>query len=173
MEELERTYLAKTLPLNLSSLPSKDMLDIYVPSTSVHPGLRIRRRGEVLEMTKKRPVIDGDASRQREETIPLTKDEYAELASISGKRVAKTRYYYTEGGIDFEIDVFRDALEGLVLVDVEFPSVEKKDAFGMPSFCLADVTQEHFTAGGMLCGKTYADIQNDLARFNYRPLSLS
>ncbi|HEY4524078.1 MAG TPA: CYTH domain-containing protein [Candidatus Paceibacterota bacterium] len=173
MEELELTYLAKELPKNLSSSPSKEMLDIYVPSTSTHPGLRIRRRGDVFEITKKRPVSDGDASRQFEETIVLTKEEYDELSFVKGKRIAKTRYYYKEGDTDFEVDVFGGGLTGLVLVDVEFSSIKKKNVFSIPSFCLADVTQEHFVAGGMLCGKTYKDIQNDLNRFGYKKLSLS
>ena len=173
MEEIELTYLAKNLPGGLVKFPSKEMLDIYLPSTSAHPGLRIRKRGDVVEITKKRPVVSGDASHQTEHTITLTEDEYRELSAVQGKRVAKTRYYYKEGGTDFEIDIFRGALEGLVLVDVEFSSLEKKNSFPMPSFCLADVTQESFIAGGMICGKSYADIENDLSRFGYHKLFLS
>ena len=37
------------------------------------------------------------------------------------------------------------------------PSIEEKDAFVAPDFCLVEVTQELFIAGGMLCGKRYAD----------------
>ena len=172
MEELERTYLAKELPKGLSAFPAKEMLDIYLPSTAAHPDLRIRKRGDTLEMTKKQPIVAGDSSRQLEQTIPLTKAEYDELSSLRGKRVAKTRYYYREDGVDFEVDVFHGGLEGLVLVDVEFSSIAAKDAFSMPPFCLAEVTQEKFLAGGMLCGKTYADIQTDLARFGYKKLAL-
>ena len=66
-----------------------------------------------------------------------------------------------------EIDVFQGALKGLVLVDVEFETVEEKDAFEMPEFCLVEVTQEEFIAGGMLCGKSYEDIEEGLKRYNY------
>ena len=170
MEELELTYLAKELPVDLSASRSKEMLDIYVPSTSAHPVLRIRRQGDNFEITKKQPISEGDASHQLEETIPLTKEEYDELASIKGKRVGKTRYFYKNGGTDFEIDVFTGGLEGLVLVDVEFTTLEEKKAFTMPPFCLAEVTQESFIAGGMLCGKVYADIQDNLDRFGYKKL---
>lgn len=173
MEELERTYLAKGLPKDLVNFPSKEMLDIYLPSTSDHPKLRIRRRGDVFEITKKSPVVEGDASRQIEQTIPLLREEYEELCLVPGMRVAKTRYLYKENGVDFEVDVFGDELAGLVLVDVEFTSVEEKNAFSIPSFCLAEVTQEQFTAGGKLCGKNYSDIESDLNRFGYKKLSLS
>jgi CYTH domain-containing protein len=65
------------------------------------------------------------------------------------------------------VDVFRDALDGLVLVDFEFETEAEKDEFPMPDFCLVEVTQEEFLAGGMLCGKSYDDIASDLSRFGY------
>ena len=172
MEELERTFLAKELPEGLLTAPSKELLDIYVPSTSEHPNLRIRKLGEKYEITKKYPVVEGDSSRQLEMTVPLTAEEFAELGTIKGKQVLKTRYYYKRDGVDYEIDVFRGDLEGLVLVDVEFLSVEAKDVFLAPEFCLVDVTQEKFVAGGMLCGKTYDDIAEKLGTFGYNKLSV-
>ena len=170
MEELELTYLAKKLPNGLKNDRSKDMLDIYIHSSDKHPNLRIRKIGERLEITKKQPIKEGDASHQLETTIPLTKEEYAELNALKGKRVEKTRYYYEEGGVQYEIDVFHGSLEGLVLVDVEFDSLEKQKVFVAPSWCLADVTQEKFLAGGMLSGKSYSDIETELRKFGYKKL---
>ncbi len=40
----------------------------------------------------------------------------------------------------------------------------------MPDFCLVEVTQEDFVAGGMLCGKSYEDIKADLDRYGYTKL---
>ena len=170
MEELELTYLAKKLPDGLKNVRSKDMLDIYIPSSAKHPTLRIRKIGERREVTKKQPIKEGDASHQLETTIPLTKEEYAELSELKGKRVEKTRYYYEEQGVTYEIDVFKGSLKGLVLVDVEFDSLEKKAAFVAPLWCLVEVTQEEFIAGGMICGKNYADIENKLQKFGYKKL---
>ena len=59
---------------------------------------------------------------------------------------------------------------GLVLVDVEFDSKGEKDVFVMPEFCLAEVTQESFIAGGMICGKSYDDIESKLSKFGYKKL---
>jgi CYTH domain-containing protein len=170
MEEFELTYLARGLPAGLGKCPKKEMLDIYLPSSHPHPTLRIRKAGDKLEMTKKEPVSGTDSSHQLETTIPLRPDEYAELSTLSGKRVGKTRYYYHEGNTDYEIDVFRGDLSGLVLVDVEFKSAADKARFTPPSWCLADVTQEKFVAGGMVCGKKYADIERDLARYGYKKI---
>ena len=42
----------------------------------------------------------------------------------------------------------------------------------MPDFCLAEVTQETFFAGGIVCGKKYDDLEADLKRFHYQKLFL-
>ncbi|MEK7650500.1 MAG: hypothetical protein AAB364_01355 [Patescibacteria group bacterium] len=172
MEELELTYLAKTLPSDLEKAEKKEMLDIYIPASSDHPTLRIRKNGDKHEITKKQPIVDGDASRQLETTIKLTPAEFADLSQLPGKRVQKTRYLFQENNVNYEIDVFGGDLTGLVLVDVEFPTVEAKSAFSPPDWCLAEVTQETFLAGGMLCGKKYSDIENNLAKFGYQKVNL-
>jgi len=168
MIELEKTYLAKELP-DLSNAKHKDMLDVYIPKDSVHPTLRLRKNGNEYEMTKKEP-IDNDPSKQLEQTIPLTKSEFEELSQLAGKRVHKKRYLFEHKGRIAEIDVFLGGLEGLVLIDFEFEKEEEKDSFKMPDFCLVDITQEVFVAGGMICGKSYSDIKSDLARFNYKKI---
>lgn len=171
MIEIERTFLAKYLP-NLESCKKKDMLDIYILSKdSVHARLRIRKNGEKFELTKKTPVNEADHSQLIEETIHLTSDEFEQFEKgVQGKRVHKMRYFYDYEGKVAEIDVFLDELEGLVLVDFEFNNVAEKDSFNIPPFCLAEVTQEDFIAGGVLCGKKYADLEKELERFNYKPL---
>ena len=173
MIELEKTYLAKELPKELENCRYKEIIDIYIPKQSDHPKIRIRKNGDKYEMTKKEPIDDEDSSEMLEETINLTEIEFNALLEIDGKKVHKKRYYYTHLENTIEIDIFQGALLGLVLVDVEFESVEEKNSFEMPSFCLADITQELFTAGGIICGKTYSDIEKDLERFNYSKLYLN
>jgi len=172
MEELEFTYLAKELPEGLNEFPSKEMLDIYIPTSTKHPNLRIRKNGNKYEITKKEIINEEDASRFMETTIPLTEEEYKDLSQLSGKRVQKTRFYYKENETTFEVDVFRGDLEGLIVVDVEFDSEDKRLTFTPPAWCLADVTQEEFIAGGMICGKKYSDIEDQLQKFNYKKISL-
>ena len=172
MEEFERTYLVKELPSGFERARSEEMLDIYIPSSAEHPVLRIRKAGEKYEITKKEPLKSGDASHQIETTIPLTRVEYSEFCKLPGKRVQKTRFYYQENKVRYEIDVFRGDLEGLVLVDVEFASLEEKDAFVPPAWCLAEVTQEKCIAGGVICGKKYSDIETELQRFNYKRIEI-
>ncbi len=171
MIELERTYLVKVVPANLTELAHKEVFDIYFPQSADHPVLRLRKNGDKYEMTKKQPVKDGDASKQLEQTISLTQAEFQALSQLPGKKVRKLRYNYDYQGHAGEIDVFQDELAGLVVADFEFTSEEDKDRFGLPDFCLADITQETFVAGGMICGKTYADIAPILDRYNYQKLT--
>ena len=172
MIELEKTYLAKELPEGLENCEFKEIIDIYIPKSSEHPKLRIRKNGNKFEATKKKPVRDKNASCLEEQTIILTEDEFNTFKKLDGKKVRKLRYYYNYNGRTAEIGIFQDSLEGLVAIDFEFATVEEKDNFEMPDFCLADVTQEVFLAGGIICGKSYKDIENDLKKFNYKKLFL-
>jgi CYTH domain-containing protein len=170
MEEIERekTYLAKYLP-DLSGCESKEMVDTYLPENALHPIVRIRKQGDSYMITKKAPV-NGSASLQTDQTIPLKKEEYDALSLVSTKRIEKVRYYYPFNGRMVEIDVFQGDLAGLVLVDVEFESSDDIDAFPMPEFCLVDITDEKFIAGGMLAGKSYADIEPMLHIHGYKKI---
>ncbi|EQD39375.1 hypothetical protein B1A_16882, partial [mine drainage metagenome] len=151
-----------------------DIIDIYVPSKAEHPNLRIRKNGDKIEITKKEPVEDKDSSKQLEQTIPLNALEYEELSQVKGKRVAKRRYYYNYDSREAQVDVFQEALEGLVLVDFEFNKEADMNAFtAMPEFCLVDVTQEKAFAGGMLAGKSYKDIEGKLKEYGYEPLKVA
>lgn len=168
MIELERTYLAKELPEDLKEVENKEIVDIYLPKNSKHPILRLRKNGEKYEMTKKAPIEGNDSSKQLEQTIVLDKAEFEVLRKVPGKTVSKQRYLYPYKGKTLEFDVFKDELKGLVVVDVEFETEREKDAFEIPEFCLVEVTQEKFIAGGMLCGAKYCDIEQNLDALEYR-----
>ena len=170
MLELERTFLAKYLPENLAACKNKEIVDLYLPKEGVHPILRLRKNGDKFELTKKVLAAGNDASQRLESTIELTATEFATLSHLPGKTLRKRRYSYPYKNYVGDIDVFEDALKGLVVVEFEFSSLDEMRAFVPPEFCLADVTQKDFAAGGMLCGKRYRDIEQDLKRFGYKKL---
>jgi adenylate cyclase len=169
--ELEFTYLASALPAEIHSVTPKRLVDVYVPEGVVdHPVLRIRQRGDVLELTKKVPINAGDFSAHYEMTVSLNRPEYDALNTVSKRRIVKDRYKVMIDGFPAEVDVFQDELKGLVLIDFEFSGKQEQETFVVPSICLADVTQEEFLAGGLLSGKKYADIAKKLEKYNYRPI---
>ena len=170
--ELEKTYLLKYFPKGIEECLHKEIIDIYYPKTDPHPKLRIRKSGGKIEITKKEQLNPNDASGQYEHTIKLNNAEYLALTQTKGLKIRKIRYWYYYQNMTAEIDVFQNKLDGLVLVDFEFVSVGQKNSFAMPDFCLAEVTQKEFAAGGRLCGKKYSDIENELKKFNYSKISL-
>ena len=170
--ELEKTYLLKYVPEGLKDCKQKEIYDVYIPQSHPHPVLRVRKKGDIFEITKKAPATSGDASEQIEHTIPLLEEEFLSLAKVEGKKLRKIRYFYPIDKYIAEIDVFLDDLEGLAMVDVEFKSVEEKESFVAPDFCSVDITQSKTFAGGLLAGKKYSDVQSDLDGYNYQKISL-
>ena len=170
MKEIELTFLAKNLPFNLAGYKSKEIIDVYFPKNSLHPKIRLRKNGSKYELTKKQLLVPNNASIQEESIILLDVEEFLALSKLDGKKLRKIRYSYPYKGLIAEIDIFQDALLGLVLIDFEFSSEEELSAFEIPDFCLCDITQEDFIAGGMLAGKTYDDIKNGLNRFDYKKI---
>jgi len=169
--EIERTFLAKYLPEDLENFESMEIYDKYFPANAHHPNLRLRRKEGKFEITKKQHVQEGDASVQSEHTIELTKEEFENLDSAPGKTLRKKRYFYkSKDGIECEIDVFCDKLEGLALVEIEFKNNEDKENAILPDFILADVTNDDWVAGGMLAGKSCKDIEKFLVEKGYKKM---
>jgi CYTH domain-containing protein len=170
MIEIERTFLAKKIPEGLKNCEHKEIIDIYIPKDwPGHAPIRIRKFGNKYEITKKSP-IDRDHSKLHEQNISLEEGEFKEFMKLDGKKAHKIRYYLKYNGLTAEVDVFQGDLKGLVVVEFEFPDEKTRDAFEMPDFCLADVTQDDFVAGGLLCGKRYEDLEKDLNRYKYKKL---
>lgn len=169
--ELERTFLAKYIPKEILGINPVKMKDVYVPeSLDVHSRLRVRMKGDKYEITKKTLLGEGDASRQMENTIDLSSDEYLALEKTSKKSIEKHRFSTSYQGVIMEVDVFLGELLGLVLIDFEFSSIGEMEEFAKPEFCLADITQETFIAGGVLAGKNYDQINEQLMRFEYKKI---
>lgn len=171
--ELEKTFLLKRLPEGLRTCKFEVIRDSFIPVDAEHPVIRLRQRGKHYEITKKEPINAADATRQQEHTIKLTAREFEVLHTVPGQRFAKRRYYCKINGFAAEVDVFLEDLEGLALVDFEFTSEAEMERFVMPDICLADVSQEKTFAGGMLAGKTYADIKLMLDAYGYERLVMS
>lgn len=170
--ERERTFLAKNLPQDILKHRSKEIVDVYFYNNDIASRFRLRKNGTSYEMTKKFITDPSDVSTQIEQTITLSETEFYLFNKIPGKRLRKIRYYYPHDDVTAEFDVFQDELQGLVLVEFEFRTIEEFESFKQPDFCLVEVTQEDFIAGVNLAGSSYHDIENTLNSFNYRTLGL-
>lgn len=133
--EIERKYLVRKLPENLEQYNKKKIAQGYL---CTEPVVRIRRSNDNYYMTYK-----GDGLMVREEyNLPLTQEAYEHLRpKIDGLLIAKTRYLIPlDNKLTAELDVFEEDLNGLVIVEVEFNTVEEANAFHAPDWFGEDVT---------------------------------
>ena len=133
--EIERKYLVRKLPENLEQYNKKKIAQGYL---CTEPVVRIRRSNDGYYMTYK-----GDGLMVREEyNLPLTQEAYEHLRpKIDGLLIAKTRYLIPlDNKLTAELDVFEEDLNGLVIVEVEFNTVEEANAFHAPDWFGEDVT---------------------------------
>lgn len=133
--EIEKKFFVKNLPEHLNRYESKKIAQGYLCTS---PVVRIRRSDDDYYLTYK-----GDGLMVREEyNLPLTKEAYEHmLPKTDGRLIEKTRYLIPlTDKLTAELDVFCGALEGLVIVEVEFDSVEEADAFTPPEWFGKDVT---------------------------------
>lgn len=133
--EIERKYLLKKIPEDLSRFEAKKIEQGYLCTS---PVVRIRRSNDNYCLTYK-----GSGLMAREEyNLPLTEEAYAHLLpKIDGRLISKTRYLIPlENGLTAELDLFEGSLSPLCLVEVEFDSIEDANSFIAPEWFGEDVT---------------------------------
>ena len=140
--EIERKFLVKKLPDDLSRYNRIEMEQGYL---NTNPVVRVRRENDDYVLTYKG---DGLMAR-REENLPLNREAFANLIKkCDGRIISKTRYLIplegemSERGLKAELDVFHKDLEGIVIVEVEFESMEDAQRFEAPDWFGEDVTMD-------------------------------
>ena len=134
--EIERKFLIRELPEDLESFPSEEIEQVYLLR---EPVIRIRKTDSHLVLT-----VKGDGMLSREElNLPLSKEAYQSLLKRAESRVIrKRRYQIPYQGLLIELDVFSGFMEGLVMAEVEFESVEQAEAFCPPEWFSREVTYD-------------------------------
>ena len=100
--------------------------------------VRVRRSGSDATLT----VKSGPGLVRVEEEMPIDVRQFASLWELTrGRRVAKTRYLVDlDDGLTAEVDVYHEALEGLLTAEIEFDSEERSLAFVPPDWMGVEVT---------------------------------
>lgn len=138
--EVERRFLVDRLPDDLESYPSDQLSQGYLAVDPTGSQVRLRRRGYHTLLT----IKSGRGLARAEEEFVIDGPRFERLwPSTAGRRVEKTRYKLPlDGGLTLELDVFAGALEGLVMAEVEFDSVEAARAFTPPDWLRPEVTED-------------------------------
>lgn len=140
--ERERRWLCREIPKN-EVIDVVAISDLYVtgarlrlregrPVNGGPPELRLTRKGFVDEQT------------QLLTSIYMPEEDFAVLtASLKGARLRKLRHRLKSApGLSMSYDIFQDALEGLILAEVEFDTPDLMNQFPMPDFAAREVTSD-------------------------------
>lgn len=130
---------------------------VDVPPSGLVPSGPVLLRQGYLESGEQRSVRVRDAgadgctltvkSGQGLERIelewPITRDDFDVAWPLTdGQRIEKVRHSIPQGSLVIELDVFGGDLDGLVIAEVEFDSVEASDAFEPPAWFGREVTED-------------------------------
>jgi len=137
--EIEKKYLVEALPEQLNQYRKSEIEQIYI---STEPVIRLRKTD-----TERTLTIKGSGLLSREEyELAITHEQYEKLAAKIEKgtsAIEKTRYYIPlDGALTAELDVYQGFLSGLLIVEVEFDTVDAAKNFTPPKWFGVDVTEK-------------------------------
>ncbi len=153
--EIEKKWRVKELPKDLENYEMIDMEQAYL---NEHPTVRIRRENDDYVLTYK-GISDNDISHS-EYNLPLTKEAFEHmLPKHDGRIIKKKRYViplndnvYADASDDrdksggcrlkAELDIFDEPFAPLIVVEVEFPSMDAADSFIPPAWFGEEVTHD-------------------------------
>ncbi|MBP3235073.1 MAG: CYTH domain-containing protein [Eubacterium sp.] len=152
--EIERKYLIKSIPYNLTDYESHEIEQGYL---STSPVVRIRKKDSNHILTIK---SDGLIMRHEIEK-DLTSQEYEELSTmVKGNLITKTRYKIPYDIYTIELDIFHKAFEGLIYAEVEFKDIDSARSFKAPDYFGKDVTEEAFFQNSSLSKMNPSEIED-------------
>lgn len=135
--EIERKFLPKVLPENLDSYKSCKIEQAYLNTA---PVVRIRRQDNDFYLTYK----GGGMMAREEYNLPLNEKSYYHLLEkADGNVITKTRYLIPiHDNLTAELDIFEGKFKDILLVEVEFNSIEQANHFTAPDWFGEDVTND-------------------------------
>jgi adenylate cyclase len=136
--ETERKFLVKGEFKHLS-VRSSEITQRYIvrgPDKTI----RVRIADDEAFLTIKSRITPGSLTRNEWE-FPIPPDDATNMAAIClpGK-IIKTRYYIPQGNHTFEVDVFHDKNEGLIIAEIELSSEDEQ--FEKPEWLGEEVTDQ-------------------------------
>ncbi len=141
--ELELAWLIKSLPKDYLKFKNTNIRQAYIESLdSKIKDIRIREKdGEFTYTVKYFVKSSKETGYTREENKKISKEEFSSLWNKTKKKIKKIRYFYPlSNGLTAEIDIYKDNLEGLIVVEVEFLSISAYQEFKVPDWFGKEVT---------------------------------
>ena len=138
IQEIERKWLVHDLP-ELGELKREQIIQGYLAMSSDGTEVRIRRKGDKYFETVK---SQGGLTRDETE-VEISHDQFRLLwPATKGRRLEKIRYALHWKGHQLELDVYQNALAGLVIAELEFGSIDESKRFRPPAWFGKEVTDD-------------------------------
>ena len=136
--EIERKFVLDRRPEDLDAHPRRRIEQGYVAVGADGTEVRVRRSDDATTLT----IKSAPGLVRVEEEMAIDERRFASLWELSdGRRVAKTRYLVPlDDDLTAEVDVYDDALAGLLTAEIEFASEEASLAFRPPPWLGVEVT---------------------------------
>jgi len=153
--EIERKFQLKRIPKDII----KDIVPLEIVQTYLQAPEGQERRvrainNETFVITVKRPISEDGLKREENEREITEEDYKLFLTQQVGNTIKKKRYKVPANDyLTYEIDVYEDALEGLLVVEVEFPSEELANKFEKPDWFGREVTSNKAYKNASLAAK--------------------
>ncbi len=177
--EIERRFLAgeRFEEGIYKDCPKKEIAQAYI---STSPTIRLRKSNENYILTIKGETES--ALVRNEFELGLSKEQFDQLSQkLEGRILEKTRYlvkleknslsedlsekYLSEedlperDGLIAEVDIFKGFLEGFVIIEVEFETVEESQAFIPPAWFGKEITEDRRFANSSLATAELEDVK--------------
>ncbi len=137
-KEIERKFCVRKMP-DLTACKGVEISQGYLSVGEDGTEIRLRRKGEQFYQT----VKQGKGVQRTEVEVELSRAQFDSLWPLTeGRRVEKVRYEMDEGIWTIELDVYRGHLQGLVVVEVEFETVDESSRFVPPLWFGREVTDD-------------------------------
>lgn len=137
--EIERKFLVRTTPPNIRLFPHQRINQGYLVVDGEGGEVRIRKKGERCYLT----VKNGSGLVRQEFEISLDESQFGNLwPATAGRRIIKDRFAIPVEQFTIELDFFSGPLEGLVIAEVEFRSIDESSLFNPPDWFSREVTTD-------------------------------
>lgn len=157
MLEIERKFLVKSNDFIALATHAAKIAQGYLSS---HPEriVRIRLKDDEGFLTIKGKSSEDGTSRLEWEKAISSEDAKNLLPLCEPGAILKTRYFVPNGSLEFEVDVFEDKNAGLIIAELELPSVDA--AFDKPDWLGEEVTNDERYYNAYLTHHPYTNWTN-------------
>lgn len=152
--EIERRFVLAQVPAEVSD--AREIVDLYIVGTRMRLRSVSGPDGIVYKLGHKVRPEPSDPGLVMHTSLYLSRPEFDVLGALPAHPLRKTRYRATLADGHLSIDVFHDALDGLILAEVDLHTDGVSEHFDLLAYCIADVSRDERFTGVQLASTTRA-----------------